>query len=141
MRNEKCLEHIISFKNKKKRLKGWTGKKLNWFKCYETNQKHMTQENISHKNWLPQLKSKRAHQANYVFVYVGSVGSPRILNKQRANLHVLLNAKGPKHFIPLYVNSNFFIFNLILLIGKTVSETLAEFFLLNFSPLPNGLFK
>ena len=55
-------------------LKSWTSLKLNWFKSYETNQKHMTQANISHQkpiyhNW----RAKKARQANYSFVYVGSV--------------------------------------------------------------------
>ena len=90
-------------------LKCWTGLKLNWFKSYETNQKHMTQANISHPkpihhNW----KAKKVRQANYSFVYVGSKGSPRRLNKQRTNLRVLLKVKGPKRFIPLFAFSTFF---------------------------------
>ena len=141
--NHKCLEHIISFKNKKNivesaslillieiiyklifysllfllsknevqtiSLKCWTGLKLNWFKSYETNQKHMTRANISHQksiyhNW----RAKKARQASYSFVYVGSMGSPRRLNKQRANLRVLLKKKGPKRFSPLFAFSTIF---------------------------------
>ena len=66
----------------------------------------MTQVNGSHQKPITTIEEqKKARQANYSYVYVGSLGSPRRLNKQRANLRVLLKAKGSKHFIPLSSNS------------------------------------
>ena len=118
-------------------LKSWTGLKLNWFKSYESNQKHMTQANIVTKNRYTTIEEQKrpVKQIIHLFMLVAWDHQGDWANRELTYLcfwrRKAQNISAFSLLSQLFskINKKYFI------------KILLDYFLLNFYSLPNGLFK